>query len=329
MAIFVSRNGEQYGPYTIGEIRKYVNEGMIELSDLARTPEVSTYIKVQTLLQRENCDLTLSSNGLSRPMDGASFDKKAGRQVITSDVNNNRNALTWPFHQEQWWTSIWMPCLWWIPVIGTVISSGWTVGVIRRRAARQSELPPPDDLNRVVKDGITVAVMSILFFVVPSLIFLTLAQFKLFELVMQLAKYGWIDLLFNPGKVLWMVAEKGAIEYLLEVGIISTVCTLAAWPFFVIGELRFALTGKILSFFNLFGNINLMFRHLRGLVSYLFLVLSLRLALYTLSIILTSALVVTVVLALVTFIAPPVIAHLISARLAGTLAREMHEQEHI
>jgi len=313
VTIFIYRDNQQYGPYTLEDVRRYAAQGLIVPSDLARDPGMTASVTVASLL------------GSAEPaVSGAIAEAPKPPGVGTRTPGN---VFTWPFHQDRWWDSLWMPLLWWIPIFGTLISFGWSIGVIRRRARRQPELPRSNDLGTVLKDGFVVALMSIVYFVIPSLLSIVLIEYKLFAVAWNLVKSGWVGFIFNPGKVLWMIAERGALESLLAAGIIPVFCLLLAWPFFVVGELHYAITGKIRSFLNVFGNLALLFRHFGGFLSYLFFVFLVRLALYGLSSLLTPVLALTVIFAVVAFVVPPVVAHWITAHLAGTLAREIYDDK--
>lgn len=314
MTIFIQREGQQYGPYTLEDVQRYMGEGCIISSDLARTSEMSTPVALSSLLA--TIDARASSNFV------AALPQVSGGTPASPSVGN---LLTWPFHYKRWWASLWMPLLWWIPVFGALLSLGWSIGVIRRRAKGRPELPPPSDLGTVFKDGAVVTLMAVVYFVLPTLFFGLLLQYQLLALMLHIVKGGWLEFIFNPAKVLAMVIEKQSLEYVLLSGIVPIICVVTAWPFFVIGELHYADTGKIRSFFNIFGNLGMMFRHLGGFLSYLFFVALIRLGLYGISTILTPVLAVTIVLSLVAFVVPPLVAHWMTAHLAGTLAREMFE----
>src|SRR5579862_8875698 len=119
-AIFVLREGQLYGPYTIEALRSYLAQGLIVASDRARAAEMTTYTTVAQLLQ-------LAARTHASGASVSSLDR-----VTRPDTEGN--ALTWPFHQHQWWDGLWIPFLWCVPLFGPIVSFGWFVGVIRKRA---------------------------------------------------------------------------------------------------------------------------------------------------------------------------------------------------
>ncbi len=51
MNYFVSRGGQQYGPYAVPDLQRYLVEGSIQYSDLARTEAMSEWLPLSQLLE--------------------------------------------------------------------------------------------------------------------------------------------------------------------------------------------------------------------------------------------------------------------------------------
>jgi heme/copper-type cytochrome/quinol oxidase subunit 4 len=51
MKYFISRGGQQYGPYAAPDLQRYLSEGSIQYSDLARTETMSEWLPLSQLLQ--------------------------------------------------------------------------------------------------------------------------------------------------------------------------------------------------------------------------------------------------------------------------------------
>ena len=51
MNYFISRGGQQYGPYTPPDLQRYLAEGSIQYSDLARTDTMSEWLPLSQMLQ--------------------------------------------------------------------------------------------------------------------------------------------------------------------------------------------------------------------------------------------------------------------------------------
>jgi GYF domain 2 len=62
MNYFISRGGQQYGPYAAPDVQRYLEQGSIQYSDLARTETMSEWLPLSQLLQ----------SGQSLPMNPAS-----------------------------------------------------------------------------------------------------------------------------------------------------------------------------------------------------------------------------------------------------------------
>lgn len=52
MNYFISRGGQQYGPYALPDLQKYLAQGSIQYSDLARTDVMSEWLPLSQLLQQ-------------------------------------------------------------------------------------------------------------------------------------------------------------------------------------------------------------------------------------------------------------------------------------
>ncbi len=52
MNYYISRGGQQYGPYTLSDLRRYLSEGSIVVSDLARSEDSQTWVPVMQILGR-------------------------------------------------------------------------------------------------------------------------------------------------------------------------------------------------------------------------------------------------------------------------------------
>lgn len=51
MKYFISRGGQQYGPYAASDVQRYLEQGSIQYSDLARTETMSEWLPLSQLLQ--------------------------------------------------------------------------------------------------------------------------------------------------------------------------------------------------------------------------------------------------------------------------------------
>jgi GYF domain 2 len=52
MNYFISRGGQQYGPYALPDLQNYLAQGSIQYSDLARTDSMSEWLPLSQLLQQ-------------------------------------------------------------------------------------------------------------------------------------------------------------------------------------------------------------------------------------------------------------------------------------
>ena len=103
-------------------------------------------------------------------------------------VRRTGNAFTWPFHQVGWYKTIWMPLAWFIlPGFGTLLSLGWAIDAIRRRARGDSILIPQiADIASFFKHGVVIFSMTILYFVIPVAMFVSLTEMSFLGQLAQL-----------------------------------------------------------------------------------------------------------------------------------------------
>src|SRR5882672_3499003 len=191
-------------------------------------------------------------------------------------VNTERargNVLTWPFHQEHWLGSLWIPLLWWIfipPVvlpIGAVPAIGWSLDAIARRGRQDARLLPESrDLWRMIKHGLIFLAVWLIYFAIPPVVYGTAvlmneqyANSALNDLLLKTAQWGDtyiyhvifgtpsedFSTISNQFERLARGEELSTLLFALAAGLYVVLVV----PVFTAGMVRFALTGKARSFF--------------------------------------------------------------------------------
>jgi FHA domain/Protein of unknown function (DUF4013) len=241
------------------------------------------------------------------------------------DLHETGNAVTWPFHQRDWLTSLWMPVsasfLW---PFGLLIGLGWSVDAIGRRGRGITpSLPRTRDLATVLKHGFVVMAMVFLYFVIPLAILYKLVEFSWIVEIWHLVVEIW-KAITHTNKTPLMASFLGFLLKLLVNSTAPIAYLAIATPLFLIARLRYALTGQVRSFFNLTGNILVCFRHVGEVLLYLFLGVVTRVVL---------AMILAVVAGTVIGVVIPILLNAantwVLAYLAGNLAKEMHEKDRI
>jgi hypothetical protein len=233
------------------------------------------------------------------------------------------NPVTWPFEQRDWFASLWMPLIWWfLPPFGGFISLGWSTDAVRRRGRRSAQpLPQPSELSRVLKDGLIVFVMAFIYFAIPLFV---ISQAVQLHWLGQLVDIGlWIrDAAFNnPHEDARLFLARQAGKLLTNAETPGLYIAVAA-PLFLTARIRYALTGRILSFFDLVANVTLCVRHIEGVLLYLFLSLITQVALGFVGLLFAAT---GIGLLISLFLGGAAV--WILAYLAGNLAAEIHEVE--
>jgi hypothetical protein len=122
----------------------------------------------------------------------------------------------------------------------------------------------------VLKDGFVVFLMALIYFALPLFF---ISQAVQLHWLGQLVDLGlWIrNAAFNdPHEDIRVFLARQAGGFLTNAQTPGLYLAIAA-PLFLTGRIRYALTGRVLSFFNLTGNLTLCAQHLGGVLLYLFL----------------------------------------------------------
>lgn len=273
---FICRGENQYGPYTLENIRQYVTQGSILYSDYLWAQGMPNRITVQTFLQAS----TLAAEpppALPAPNLPAGVPHQApmpsAMLSVSPAVPATGNALTWPFHQKEWISSLWIPFLWWfLPVfpIGTFASLGWMLDAIERRAhGAPSLFPQSRDIGRMLLGGLVLVAMYAVYFIIPLLVIGAIfswtwadAQWRLLVWIYQLLVSA---VQHTPHEDFAAFALGEERSYLFS-EFAPIVFLLLATPLFVVGMVRYALTRKAGIFFRIFSNLAILFRHLGGVL---------------------------------------------------------------
>ena len=177
--------------------------------------------------------------------------------------------------------------------------------------------------RRILKDGFVVTAIAFVYFAIPLVVMAKLLEWSGLEQLRELIVLVWNILLQRPHESMGSFLLKEAF-HLLANSTAPVVYLAFATPMFVAARLRYALTGQLRSFFNLLGNLIVCFRHLGGMLLYVFLSTVTSAAIAFLGAILVwtgIGLVVPIVLGAANI--------WILAYLAGNLAAEMYQQDGI
>jgi hypothetical protein len=182
------------------------------------------------------------------------------------------NAITWPFLEPRWHASVWMPFLWWaFPPFGLYIGLGWSLEAIRRQAIGDPQrLPRAQDLSPMMRHGFVVFLMTFLYFWIPLAVLAKIFEWNWLLQMWESMIWIWNAVLHRPQEPLLAFLTRQTLKLLANASVPALYVALAV-PLFVAARIRYALSGKIRSFFNLLGGVLLILRHLGGMLLYLFL----------------------------------------------------------
>jgi hypothetical protein len=195
---------------------------------------------------------------------------------------NDGNAFTWPFAQKNWFLSLWILLIGWIPLM--TVSIGWMIEAIGRRGRGEADLlPHARNVLRMLAHGILYWLMFVLYLAVPIWLLgaiLTAETAIITEefnhwatasiensaitaanVVLGLGVLDQIALI--PQQDLLSLLEHWAAVY--TAGFVAPVIWVVfALPVFVAATIRLAVTGKLASYFRPFANTGFVLSHFVG-----------------------------------------------------------------
>ena len=194
------------------------------------------------------------------------------------------NAITWPFAQQNWFVSLAILLIGWIPLM--TITIGWMIEAIGRRGRREADpLPHARNVLLMFAHGILYWLMFVLYLAVPIWFFgvmFTVETVRITQefnhwvtaslentaitganVVMGLGVSNQIALI--PQQDLLSLVERWAALY--TAGFVAPVLwTVFALPVFVAATIRFAVSGKPGSYFRPLANTAFVLKHFPGFV---------------------------------------------------------------
>jgi hypothetical protein len=195
---------------------------------------------------------------------------------------NDGNAFTWPFAQKNWFLSLWILLIGWIPLM--TVSIGWMIEAIGRRGRGESDLlPHARNVLRMLAHGILYWLMFVLYLAVPIWLLgailtaetaIIMQEFNHWatasiensaitaaNVVLGLGVLDQIALI--PQQDLLSLLEHWAAVY--TAGFVApAIWVVFALPVFVAATIRFAVTGKLGSYFRPFANTGFVLSHFVG-----------------------------------------------------------------
>jgi hypothetical protein len=217
-----------------------------------------------------------------------------------SDAQIRGNAITWPFVQKNWFSSLWILLIGWFPLpLPMILSFGWLLDAAGRRARRDPELlPKARNLPGMYGHGIVFWFMLAIYFVIPLMIFGVIFSAEV-TLITEAINHWIADWLTNffiqvINFVIGIVSlepmalrpQQSFADLILHLitDYFSVVLALFIYlvianALFLAGTMRFATTGKISSYFRIFKNLGLIMAHLPRFIWLLVLLLLLNLVL--------------------------------------------------
>ncbi len=165
-------------------------------------------------------------------------------------------ALIWPFQRPDWIERMWwLPLVHFVPVFNFIIMRGWRLDVVRR-VSRNEPQPIPDlrDFGRFFADGLILWAMTGLYFL-PQIFLLALFGFKPIEV--GLTVLFWLFQTVTGDAISFgaLLADLG-LAALVSV-ILPIVYWLATYPLYRVAMVRYAATGKVGVFFDVFTNLRI------------------------------------------------------------------------
>lgn len=202
--------------------------------------------------------------------------------ALAPPAEQSRNVLIWPFQEQGWPSSLWMTFAWLLP-LGQLVTFGWSVEALGRRARSQSPLLPQSrDLARILFYGLVIVVVWVVYFLIPVSVMVWLFNLSWLQVAWQFFVLLWDAFLHRPHESLALFLT-GRVLQELSNSAAPLVYLAIATPLFLAGWVRFAVTGHWWSFLRFVSNGLFCLRHIGDVLLYLFLSAALRTAMLLLS----------------------------------------------
>jgi hypothetical protein len=191
--------------------------------------------------------------------------------IIEVQPKRRGNALTWPFKENRWYLSLWMPLAWWVlPPFGLFLSLGWSVDAVGRMARDEAEsLPEISDIGSILKRGLVVLVMACLYFFIPLFIIAKIVEWNWLLQASDFFVWLWNIIRHKPHEAFFPFLARQIVKAAATATAPAIYVAIAA-PLFLAARIRYSLYGKASSFFNVFASVWLVIRNLEGVVLCLF-----------------------------------------------------------
>ena len=220
---------------------------------------------------------------LQRDTPAATSNSPREPENATSEGVWQGNAITWPFHQKNWFASLWIVLVGWFPLpLPMILSFGWLLDAAGRRAHGECQLlPKARDLLRMYLHGVVVWFALAIYFILPLMIFGAIFSVEFEQINEDIGKWlaGWLTNLlvqfanffigiFSSQGISLVAQQTFAALFLQELtsytGVVLAlvIYLIIAASLFLAGTLRFATTSKISNYFGLFKNLELVIAHL-------------------------------------------------------------------
>jgi hypothetical protein len=180
-------------------------------------------------------------------------------------------AIRFPFRQTNWLSKLWwLSLLAYIPPFNFIILRGWRLDITRRIARENPDaLPDLNDIGRFFAEGFLLWMMTGIY-LFPQVILITILGFGPLETALTII--GWLfATLFTDNETVPFMIMLSQIGIASLMGtIIPIIYWILTYPLYRIGMVRYATSGKLSDFFDVFRNFWLMTRHYIAIMTIFF-----------------------------------------------------------
>lgn len=180
-------------------------------------------------------------------------------------------AIVFPFYEKRWLAKlVLLPFLAIVPVFSNILFRGWQLNITRRIGRRKRQwLPYWDDVGMFFADGVVLWIIKGLYWL--PLVLVT-AIFRLRYLEATLTILGWI---YNT--IILKNSSTSFSELLMQMGfalattfVLPVFYIVVTYPMYQVAVIRYAITGRISSFFQVFANLKLFVKHFSTMLALFF-----------------------------------------------------------
>jgi hypothetical protein len=260
MELYVTRNQSRYGPYTREQVEAYLANGSLSPSDTGWHSGLEGWRPLADLIPPRIALPPPPVPPLPAPGSPPLPAFQPRRAQAAPGRLDIGRALTCPFQERSWPARIaWLPLAPLVPIFGSILLRGWRLDLVRRVSREDVDiLPGARDLGRFLSDGVVLLLMAVLYHL-PLFAFVTVFGFSKITSTLEVLWWAVQTFFAEGAAAFWAIVAQVALGLLVD-WVAPLLYFVAVWPLHRMAMVRFAITGRLRCFFQVWRNLVLCVR---------------------------------------------------------------------